>query len=178
MVHSLPRVAFEADRYNSASLEFLRDVTEGAGKCIIQRCLTDDELLQAEPLDQVPEENKPEDAYIATRLKVRNNFRTRLATRVQRKVKRAKAHGLYNKGDEMWIHCRPNPDELQNWRIRNRCTTAERDESKEHIAPGSRDGNNENRRQEAPNSSLLCVSEKEVTDETPDTWLGRPPTLT
>ncbi|PVH93778.1 alpha/beta-hydrolase [Periconia macrospinosa] len=102
-----------------ASLEFLREVMEGAGKSIIQRCLTDEELLETQPLEQVPDEQKPDDEWIATRLKIRHEFRTRLSAQVQRKLKRAKKHGYYHTGDEVWLHCKPEKDLLQNWKEKN-----------------------------------------------------------
>ncbi|CAI6339735.1 unnamed protein product [Periconia digitata] len=103
----------------SASLEFLREVTEGAGKSIIQRCLTDEKLLEAKPLDQVPDEHKPDDEWIAARLKIPHEFRTRVAAQAQRKFKRAKKHGFYHPGDEVWVHCKPERDFLDDWKKRN-----------------------------------------------------------
>lgn len=107
---------------SSASLEFLRDVTEGAGKSIIQRCLTDENLLQTELIGDVPDEHRPDDEFIAARLKIPHEARTRMAAKAQRKIKRTKAHGFYSTGDEIWMHCRPDGEELRNWRVKNRCT--------------------------------------------------------
>jgi platelet-activating factor acetylhydrolase len=104
----------------SASLEFLRDVgAESSGKSIIERCLTDEGLLQLEPLDEVPDDQKPDDEFIAAKLKVPNEFKTRLAASVQRKVRRRKGkgkiHGWYEPGDEMWMHFKPKEDQLRKW---------------------------------------------------------------
>lgn len=124
----------------SASLEFLREVTEGAGKTIIQRCLTDEKLLEAQPLEQIPDENKPDDEWIAARLKIRHEFRTRLVAHAQRKFKRAKKHGFYHPGDEVWVHCKPDKDFLNNWKIN--CTSTrdigndERKESERRVDAG------------------------------------------
>jgi platelet-activating factor acetylhydrolase len=104
----------------SASLEFLRDVgAESSGKSIIERCLTDEGLLQLEPLDEVPNDQKPDDKFIAAKLKVPHEFKTRLAASVQRKVKRkkgkGKVHGWYEPGDEMWMHFKPEEGQLRKW---------------------------------------------------------------
>jgi platelet-activating factor acetylhydrolase len=160
----------------SASLEFLRNVTDGAGKSIIQRCLTDEELLQTQPLDQVPDDNKPDNEWIAARLKIRHEFRTRLAAGVQRKLKRTKEHGFYNKGDEMWIHCRPDDEKLKNWRIKNRCTLGEKESAEGHqneaIVKDEVTGNESE-------STLQGRGEEGNTDASmPDNWLGCHPALT
>lgn len=153
----------------SASLEFLRDVTEGAGKSIIERCLTDEKLLETAILDELPDEHKPDDEYIASRLKVHNEFRTRLAARVQRKLKRTKKHGFYNPGDEMWMHFKPEPEELLDWRGKTR------DNRKEHTVE-----------EEAQEDAVKLTDEEEGTgaesreasgDESQDNWLGAPPSL-
>jgi platelet-activating factor acetylhydrolase len=104
----------------SASLEFLRDVgAESSGKSIIERCLTDEGLLQLVPLDEVPNDQKPDDKFIAAKLKVPNEFKTRLAASVQRKIRRrkgkGKVHGWYEPGDEMWMHFKPEEGLLKKW---------------------------------------------------------------
>jgi len=166
---------------SSASLEFLRDVTEGAGKSIIQRCLTDEELLQTQPLDQLPDDNKPDNEWIAARLKIRHEFRTRVAASVQRKLKRSKEHGFYNKGDEMWIHCKPDDKELRNWRIKNRCTLGEERISgveEVHVHEEERDTSGSSI-QDVSGYTSRDLGEGEETDDTaPDTWLGCHPALT
>ncbi|KAF2713638.1 hypothetical protein K504DRAFT_488000 [Pleomassaria siparia CBS 279.74] len=100
----------------SASLEFLRDVItlEGAGKPIIERCLSDEGLLQVKALDKVPNDQKPDDQHIAAKLKVANEFKTRLAASVQRKMKRG-VHGFYQSGEEMWMHCKPDEELMRQW---------------------------------------------------------------
>jgi platelet-activating factor acetylhydrolase len=168
------------DDSSSASLEFLRDVTEGAGKSIIQRCLTDEELLQTQPLDQLPDENKPDNEWIAARLKIRHEFRTRVAASVQRKLKRSKEHGFYNKGDEMWIHCKPDEEELKNWRVKNRCTLGEEGISSEKDEKMNEEekGSSENNSQDASGYTSRDLGEGEETDDTaPETWLGCHPAL-
>jgi platelet-activating factor acetylhydrolase len=161
----------------SASLEFLRDVTEGAGKSIIQRCLTDEELLQTQVLDQIPDDRKPDDEWIAARLKIKHEFRTRAAASVQRKLKRSKEHGFYNKGDEMWIHCKPDDTELRNWRIKNRCTMGEEGISgdEETKVEGDSVGRSD---PAASVSTSRDLGEGEGVEGTvPETWVGLRPAL-
>jgi platelet-activating factor acetylhydrolase len=126
--------------HSSASLEFLRDVTSGAGKTIIERCLTDEKLLQANILEQIPDVHKPEDEFIAKGLKVKHEFRTRVAATVQRKLKRTKRHGFYNPGDEMWMHFKPELEQLRAWREKNNTLDDSMDEGElreEAVEPGS-----------------------------------------
>lgn len=104
----------------SASLEFLRLVTPptGGGKSIIDRCMTDEHLLQSTLLEDIPDEHRPDDEWIAARLKVDNEFRTRMAASLQRKFKRKLKGGIgtgYSPSDEVWCHYRPTEEELQKW---------------------------------------------------------------
>lgn len=91
-------------------------MTEGAGKSIIGRCLTDEQLLQTDVLKELPTDRKPDDDWIGARLKVPHEFKTRLSARVQRKLKRTRKHGFYNPGDEVWMHFKPDEEELSHWR--------------------------------------------------------------
>ena len=106
---------------DSASLEFLREVTSGAGKAIIERCLTDEELLKTEPLERMPKDHKPKNRWIGGRLKIKHEFRTRVASSLQRSVKRQLKSGVQNPGDELWMHVRPNKEEMRRWREKNKC---------------------------------------------------------
>lgn len=103
-----------------ASLEFLRLVAppEGCGKAIIDRCLTNEEILLTSVLEVLPDEHKPDDAYIAAKLKVNNAFRNRLAASFQRKWKRNANSGNgaeYQVSDEVWCHFKPTEEELNSW---------------------------------------------------------------
>ena len=75
----------------SASLEFLRRVTPdtGAWKSLINRSMSEENLLETELLEEVPNEHRPTDQWIAAKLKVPHEFRTRLTTGV-RNFKRSK----------------------------------------------------------------------------------------
>lgn len=102
----------------SASLEFLRLVApdDGAGKSLIDRSMTDEGLLNTEQIEEVPTENRPTDQWIAARLKVPHEFRTRLTAGVQRRFKKnAKGQPIYSTGDEIWMHFKPTTEELEKW---------------------------------------------------------------
>jgi platelet-activating factor acetylhydrolase len=103
----------------STSLEFLRLVAPdaGAGKSLINRAMTDEGLLETELLGEVPNEHRPTDQWIAAKLKVPHEFRTRLTAGVQRhfKKKSKKGEAAYNTGDEVWMHFKPTATELEKW---------------------------------------------------------------
>jgi platelet-activating factor acetylhydrolase len=105
---------------NSASLEFLRLVTPAtsSGKAIIDRCLTDESILRTELIDEIPDDHRPDDQYIAARLRVDHEFRMRFAAGLQRKVKRNFQGGMgtgYTTADEVWSHFKPTEEELDKW---------------------------------------------------------------
>ncbi|KAF2112039.1 platelet-activating factor acetylhydrolase, isoform II-domain-containing protein [Lophiotrema nucula] len=150
----------------SASLEFLRDVTEGAGKSIIERCLTDEELLQRAPLDTVPDDNKPDDEWIGARIKIPHEFRTRLMAKVQRKIKRQRKGEKYNSGDEMWMHFRPDAKELADWRRKHA--------SSENPVKREIEGDSESGPQSDSDNNEPPVLKAE---SGVDHWLGHPPLL-
>lgn len=105
---------------NSASLEFLRLVTPptGGGRSIIDRCMTDEHLLETSLLEEMPDEHRPDDEHIAAKLKVNKEFRTRMAASLQRKFKRNFQGGMgpgYTTSDEVWCHFKPTEIELQKW---------------------------------------------------------------
>ncbi|KAF1974225.1 hypothetical protein BU23DRAFT_638439 [Bimuria novae-zelandiae CBS 107.79] len=173
----------------SASLEFLREVTSGAGKSIIMRCLTDEELLKTQPLEQMPNDHKPNDEWIAARLKIKHEFRTRLASGIQRKMKRQLKNGSHSPGDEVWMHVRPNKEEMKNWRMKSNCdfddyedNTIETGDSDTAVEQDGRDTSerdtgvdggseeDENRVAPADTGDALMAG-------TQDTWLGMLPAL-
>lgn len=151
----------------SASLEFLRDVTEGAGKAIIQRCLSDEKLLHTELLDEVPDVHRPDDQHIAARLKVPHEFKTRVGAKVQRKIKRKKKHGLYNTGDEMWMHFKPDEEVLKKWQERSRGVQ----ESSEEVEEQAKDKSESSSDDDGSHVGNGTV------DASQGTWLGFNPAL-
>lgn len=126
----------------SASLEFLRVVAPdaGAGKSLINRAMTDEGLLQTELLEEVPNEHRPTDQWIAARLKVPHEFRTRLTTGVQRHFKKNKrGETVYSTGDEIWMHFKPTVKELEKW-IKEEDRGEERIDSNHAMKPDAEDG--------------------------------------
>ncbi|KAJ8108489.1 hypothetical protein OPT61_g8139 [Boeremia exigua] len=102
----------------SASLEFLRLVAPdaGAGKSLIDRSMTDEGLLKTDLIEEVPTENRPTDQWIAARLKVPHEFRTRLTAGVQRRFKKNdKGQPVYSTKDEVWMHFKPTAEEIDDW---------------------------------------------------------------
>lgn len=126
----------------SASLEFLRLVAPdvGAGKTLINRCMTDEGLLETELLEEVPNEHRPTDQWIAARLKVPHEFRTRLRARHLKRLKRnEKGENNYSTGDEVWMHFKPTAKGLEKW-IREEDRGEERIDSDHAMQPGARTG--------------------------------------
>jgi platelet-activating factor acetylhydrolase len=104
----------------STSLEFLRLVTpeSGGGKSIIARCMTNEKILETPLLEDMPDDHRPDDQWIAARLRVDHEFRKRLAAGVQRKIKRNFQGGMgtgYTTSDEMWCFFKPSEEELRKW---------------------------------------------------------------
>ncbi|KAH4189334.1 hypothetical protein HBH42_142470 [Parastagonospora nodorum] len=104
----------------SASLEFLRLVTpeSGGGKAIINRCLTDEKILQTELPEELPNEHRPDDQWIAARLQIDHEFRKRVFAGLQRKFKRNFQGGMgtgYTTSDEVWCHFKPTKEQLEKW---------------------------------------------------------------
>lgn len=104
----------------STSLEFLRLVApdSGGGKSIISRCMTDEKILETPLMEDIPNEHRPTDQWIAARLRVDNEFRKRLAAGLQRKFRRNFQGGMgagYSTSDEMWCFRKPSDEDLQTW---------------------------------------------------------------
>ncbi|KAL5411633.1 hypothetical protein PMIN04_010162 [Paraphaeosphaeria minitans] len=167
-----------------ASLEFLREVTSGAGKSIIKRCLFDEELLHTQPLEKMPDDHKPNDEWIAARLKIKHEFRTRMAAGVQRKMKRQRKNGAQNAGDELWMHVKPNAEELREWRLKTRVSFGGLQDDSDTV-PGKEAVEDGEPDTDVGDSSLGDESDRErpaetdnvATDEAHGTWLGAHPAL-
>ncbi|KAF2494058.1 hypothetical protein BU16DRAFT_583049 [Lophium mytilinum] len=106
----------------SASLEFLKAVMgeQGGGKAILERCMLDEGLLRTEVTDELPEERRPNDKWIAARLKIPHEFRTRLGAKLMRKGKRKMGKGGGEVGEEIWMHVRTEKEEFEKWREQRR----------------------------------------------------------
>lgn len=81
--------------------------------------MTDEKILETPILDgDLPNDHRPDDEWIAARLRVDHEFRRRMAAGVQRKVKRNFQGGMstgYTTGDEMWCHFKPSEEVLRRW---------------------------------------------------------------
>ncbi|KAF2813123.1 uncharacterized protein BDZ99DRAFT_438015 [Mytilinidion resinicola] len=106
----------------SASLEFLKAVMgeQGGGKAILERCMLDEGLLRTEVTEELPEERRPDDKWVAARLKIPHEFRTRLGAKFVRKERRRRGKGSGEVGDEIWMHVRTEKEEFEKWREQSR----------------------------------------------------------
>ncbi|KAF2091235.1 hypothetical protein K490DRAFT_10182, partial [Saccharata proteae CBS 121410] len=78
----------------NASLEFLKLALPGSRSAIIDRTMTNEHLLQLPVLDgQLPDLHRPDDKWIAARLKIPHEFRNRVTPSLARKVKRKMGEG-------------------------------------------------------------------------------------
>lgn len=104
----------------SASLEFLRLIMPhyGGGRTILDRCMTNEAILHTELLESMPDENRPDDHFIAAKLKVKHEFRKRVASGYRRRMerhRRANAEASYSVSDEVWSHYKPTEEQLKEW---------------------------------------------------------------
>lgn len=137
---------------------------EGGGKEIIKRCMTDEGLLKTELLEDVPDDHRPEDEYIAARLKVPHEFRMRMLSKTERKAKRKRARGYQKAGDEIWMHVKTDEDDVMAWR--------------QHMKPPA-NGNAKKEAEEEPSAcgEIETNNQNGHVDQTDGEWLGRPPPL-
>lgn len=134
---------------------------QGGGKAIIERSITDEQLLKEEVIDDIPDDHRPDEKDMAAKLKVRHEFRTRFSSKVQRKLKRAAAKGVKQPGDEIWMHFKTSDKEVAAFVENERVTEGEaRKEAEEE--PGDEDS------VEVDNSSNFGSE---------DRWLGQPPAI-
>lgn len=90
----------------------------GGGKSMIDRCMTDESILRTELLTEMPDEHRPDDEFIAAKLRVDHEFKKRMIAGVQRKVKRNVKGGMgaaYDISDEVWAHFKPTEEQLEKW---------------------------------------------------------------
>lgn len=102
----------------SASLEFLRLLAPDTGdaKALIDRSMTDEGLLKTEQLEEVPTEHRPPDQWVAAKLKIPHEFRTRLSAGMSSYFKKNDTRNtVHSTGDEVWMHFKPTPEEFEDW---------------------------------------------------------------
>jgi platelet-activating factor acetylhydrolase len=80
--------------------------------------MTDESILRTELIDEIPDDHRPNDEWIAARLRVDHEFRKRVAAGLQRKFKRNFQGGMgtgYTTSDEVWSHFKPTEEQLDKW---------------------------------------------------------------
>jgi platelet-activating factor acetylhydrolase len=80
--------------------------------------MTDESILQTEILEELPTDHRPDDQWIAARLRVEHEFRKRVFAGVQRKFRRNFQGGMgtgYSTSDEVWSHFKPTEEQLEKW---------------------------------------------------------------
>ena len=79
---------------------------------MIECCMTNEALLNTELL---PTEHWPDDKWIAARLKVPHEFRSKMIPQAARRIERKEKRGQRQSGDEIWMHVRIEED-VEVWR--------------------------------------------------------------
>jgi platelet-activating factor acetylhydrolase len=131
----------------NASLEFLNqvmphDLTGGF------RSFDNENLLQSglSPLEQIPSSqlHRPDEKWVAARLKIRHEWAYRISPKLFRKLKRAKAQHEGKDGDtgnEVWLHSKPDEGLVEEHRNLVKkgagCAHAPIAERSEHSKPDS-----------------------------------------
>lgn len=108
----------------NASLEFFKQVMP-TNLCGGFRSFENENLLESEttPLDRVPSSqmHKPNNKWVAARLKIRHEWAYRISPKLFRKLKRAKAERkgkVDDTGNEIWLHSKPTDELVEEHRQR------------------------------------------------------------
>jgi platelet-activating factor acetylhydrolase len=154
----------------STSLEFLRLVTpdSGGGKSIINRCMTDEKILDTFLMEDIPDDHRPDDQWIAARLRVDHEFRKRVAAGLQRKFKRNFQGGMgtgYTTSDEMWCFYKPSDEDLQTW-INAEDRGEKRIDEDRATAPADGTQNSDHAAADGPRSASPIRSDAETNEST------------
>ncbi|GAB1727019.1 hypothetical protein NU195Hw_g3872t1 [Hortaea werneckii] len=103
----------------NASLEFLSHVLP-TDLAAVNRAYKNENLLESEPapLDRVPSEqmHRPDEKFVAMRLKIRHEWLYRMSPRLFTKADRAAARRRGRKAqsdDEIWLHAKPTPEAIE-----------------------------------------------------------------
>jgi platelet-activating factor acetylhydrolase len=101
----------------SASLEFLSRILIPERSSIIRRTMVVENILDIEPIGELPTDRKPDSKWTAVRLKVPHEARARLGASLERKAKRKKSTKGGKKasgaGDEIWMHIRTEEEGIR-----------------------------------------------------------------
>ena len=96
-----------------ATLEFLMAVMPER-TAVIARTLEQEDILGLSPLEEVPDVHKPSQKFIAGRLRIPNEFRSRVVPKLERVVKR-QTNKEVDVADEVWMHISTTEDEVKEW---------------------------------------------------------------
>jgi len=103
----------------NASLEFLSHVLP-AERAQVNRAYKNENLLESElsPLDRIPSTQmlKPDENYIAARLKIKHEWVYRISPKLFRKMQRRsnqKRGRSTETGGEVWLHVKPTPETIR-----------------------------------------------------------------
>lgn len=80
--------------------------------------MTDESILRTEILEDIPDDHRPDDEWIAAKLRVDHEFKRRMGASIQRKFKRNFQGGMgtgYTTSDEVWCHYKPTEEQLEKW---------------------------------------------------------------
>lgn len=102
----------------TAGLEFMNRIMPRRHALLIGRAFTDEQLLEQEVLEELPDEHKPDKKNMAWRLDAGDELRDRALAKVIRKTKRAKRELEGGEASEVWIHIGSEEDEVRRFRER------------------------------------------------------------
>jgi len=80
--------------------------------------MTDESILHTEIIEDIPDDHRPDDEFIAAKLRVDHEFKRRMGAGIQRKFKRNFQGGMgtgYTTSDEVWCHFKPTEEQLEKW---------------------------------------------------------------
>lgn len=111
----------------SATLEFLRLVMPSYSEGLLDRSMTNENLLDTEILDDIPSVHRPDDKFMAFRLKIPHEFSQRVMPKLVRKAKRRKSQptsvrkgapfaedGSGGEG-EVWMHFKSSEEDVKQY---------------------------------------------------------------
>ena len=94
----------------SASLEYLAKVMPHP-IFPFHRCLGSDNFLKVPTIDQLPSEHKPDEKWLAVRLKMPHEIRGRAIPKLRRRLK--KYGGMTGDEKEIWMHISPTEEDFR-----------------------------------------------------------------
>lgn len=96
----------------SASLEFLARVIS----LPFHRSLRSGQILEQQRLEKLPAKLRPDDEWMARRLKLEHETRGRVNPKLRRRLK--KVGGIHSDDEEIWMHFVPTDEVLEQWEMR------------------------------------------------------------